>query len=152
MDAIWLHSSHHETYLKSISILIDFDLTIELNVRKWSFRCFWFEINNNLFGGYQYVSDVYIVMIIFRAIHLQCVEVVWFNKHNKNQIVFSHYSFWRIRRTPPLTIEPYCVCIFYQAMCNQSYACWWPSTVGARTSAGRAITTLGSRIYTGSDL
>ena len=33
-----------------------------------------------------------------------------------------------------------------------SYACWWPSTVGARTSAGRAITTLGSRIYTGSDL
>ena len=35
----------------------------------------------------------------------------------------------------------------YQAMCNQSYACWWPSTVGARTSAGRAITTLGSRIY-----
>ena len=40
----------------------------------------------------------------------------------------------------------------YQAMCNQSYACWWPSTVGARTSAGRAITTLGSRIYTGSDL
>ena len=104
IDAIRLCSSYHEHIWHQFRYWLNFLSYYKMKCAQVFFRCFWFEINNMFWcvSVYIYIYIyIYIYMYVYCNENIQCYtstigEVALFNIHNKNQIIFGHYSCWRI--------------------------------------------------------